>query len=386
MSTGDDQGPEHGGSVGVVDSMDPPAPAATLGNGAPGRKSKKRKPSAGRKAKVPAKKKSPPKYPRHALRSCLRIPEAILDQNAGRACTDCEALEFAGLSFNGPSQVELSSSSKYGLLERPEKGKVQPTDRAKRIIRPQDPRDEMEGLREALLAAPDVAEVYTHYRGENLPDEPFFSNALTDKFKIPADKVSEFKAIFLESLRDARLLEDHNGKFRLVDVTAGPAFEETGADSLKRLGKAAKVGASDTCFVMMPFDGPIGSYYSAIYQPAIEKAGLHAIRADDEIFGTGKIIDQVWRGIHSAKVLVAELTTRNPNVFYELGLAHALQKPVVLVSRTESDVPFDLQHVRVIYYDTDDPFWGEKLINKIAENVLSAITNPEEALLAPPDE
>jgi hypothetical protein len=68
-------------------------------------------------------------------------------------------------------------------------------------------------------------------------------------------------------------------------------------------------------------------------------------------------------------------------VFYELGLAHALGKPGVLVSSNQSDVPFDIQHVRVIYYDVRDPFWGEKLIAKIAENILSALKNPLEALL-----
>ena len=91
-------------------------------------------------------------------------------------------------------------------------------------------------------------------------------------------------------------------------------------------------------------------------------------------------MDQVWSGINAAKVLVAELTTRNPNVFYELGLAHALKKRVVLVSSNEADVPFDLKHIRVIYYDVTDPFWGSKLLDKVAENILSAIQNPEEAI------
>jgi hypothetical protein len=91
-------------------------------------------------------------------------------------------------------------------------------------------------------------------------------------------------------------------------------------------------------------------------------------------------MDQIWSGINAAKVLVAELTSRNPNVFYELGLAHALNKPVVLVSSNEPDVPFDLKHIRVIYYDVTDPFWGQKLIDKVAENILSALKNPEEAV------
>jgi hypothetical protein len=118
---------------------------------------------------------------------------------------------------------------------------------------------------------------------------------------------------------------------------------------------------------------------SDIYEPAIQKAGLRAVRADADIFGTGKIIDQ-WAGINASKVLVAELTTRNPNVFYELGLAHALDKPVVLISSNEDDVPFDLKHIRVIYYDVNDPFWGQKLIDKVAENIVSAVKNPEEAV------
>jgi hypothetical protein len=55
--------------------------------------------------------------------------------------------------------------------------------------------------------------------------------------------------------------------------------------------------------------------------------------------------------------LVAELTGRNPNALYEPGSAHALHKPVVLISSSEADVPFDVRHVRVIYYDVNDPFW-----------------------------
>lgn len=53
---------------------------------------------------------------------------------------------------------------------------------------------------------------------------------------------------------------------------------------------------------------------------------------------------------------------------------------MVLVSANEQDVPFDLKHIRVIYYDMNDPFWGQKLLTKVAENILSAITNPEEAI------
>ncbi len=322
-----------------------------------------------------------PPYPRHSLDKALRIPKAILEQNAGKECTDQESAKYVGVKYNGgPYSVELNSAIKFGLLERSEPGKVILTDIARKILKPQEKNDQLSGLREAVLKAPVISEIVSHYRGENLPDAVFFDNALTDKFKIPTDKLSEFKAIFFESLKKAELVVDHDGKNRVIDISAESPAHEKAKETFKKLEKTAKVKTGDTCFVMMPFAEPLGSYYEKVYKPAIEKAGLTPIRADNDIFGTGKIIDQVWNGINSAKVLIAELTDRNPNVFYELGLAHALQKPVVLISSNEKDVPFDLHHIRVIYYDVKDPFWGNKLIEKVAENILSAIKNPEEAI------
>jgi len=53
------------------------------------------------------------------------------------------------------------------------------------------------------------------------------------------------------------------------------------------------------------------------------------------------------------------------------------------VSSNENDVPFDVRHVRVIHYDVRDPFWGAKVIEKVAENILSAPKNRNEAILFP---
>jgi len=320
------------------------------------------------------------KFPRHSISKVLRIPKAIIVQNAGNECSIAESAEFVGVGNHGPYKLEISSATKYGLLESSAAGRIALTDLARRILRPQSEADELAGMREALLNAPQISDVYKHYRGENLPDEKFLNNTICDTYKVPRDKVEEFTKIFIESLTDAKLLQSHGDKTRVLDVTDEDSDTSEKTETLKKLGKGVKIEASDTCFVMQPFATPLGTYYDKIYKPAIEKAGLKPVRADNDIFGTGKIIDQVWRGISEAKVLVAELTDRNPNVFYELGLAHALNKPVVLISSNENDVPFDLQHIRVIYYDTTDPFWGSKLLDKVAENVISAIRNPEEAV------
>jgi hypothetical protein len=337
-----------------------------------------KKPSSVKRA-LPAGSKA--KFPRHSVAKAIRIPQAILDQNAGKACSRADAARFLGLgSPAGPFSVEISSALKYGFLEQAEAGFIQPTELAKKVLRPQSPKDTIDGYRQAVMKAPDISEVYQHYRGENLPDDQFLRNTVVETYKVPADSFQEFKQIFLDSLETAELISKHGDKTRVTDVAAGDPATHAPSDRLKKLEKATSIGANDSCFVMQPFAAPLGEYYEKIYKPAIEKAGLRPVRADAEIFATGKIMDQVWTGINAAKVLVAELTSRNPNVFYELGLAHAMKKPVVLVSAKEEDVPFDLQHIRVIYYDMSDPFWGNKLIDKVAENILSAIQNPEEAV------
>ncbi len=320
-------------------------------------------------------------FPRHSVEKALRIPKAILDQNAGKPCTIKDAAAFTGVKTSGPFQVEVASATKYGWLDRLEGRRIAPSELAKKVLRPQEANDEIEGFRQAVLQAPSIADVYKQYRGENLPDDKFLQNAVTDKYGVPEDKYAEFKVVLIESLETAGLLDRRGDKLRVIDVSAEEISSDDVTRRIRKLGKSVVLTSSDTCFVVQPFNPPFGDYYDKVYRPAIEKAGLTAMRADADIFGTGKIMDQIWSGIKAAKVLVAEMTSRNPNVFYELGLAHALNKPVVLVSSNENDVPFDLQHIRVIYYDVNDPFWGNKLMDKVAENILSAIENPKEATL-----
>jgi nucleoside 2-deoxyribosyltransferase len=94
----------------------------------------------------------------------------------------------------------------------------------------------------------------------------------------------------------------------------------------------------NSCFVIMPFGPPFDRYFKNVFVPAIEDAGRQAIRADS-IFLPSAIMPDIWRFLNEAKVLVADLAGRNPNVFYELGLAHALQKPLILVTNNFDDVP-----------------------------------------------
>jgi len=341
---------------------------------------KARTKSVAKKPKAkPSAKKTKTSFPRVSVKKALRIPRAILEQNAGKSCTRQAAASYCKCKLSSTLQQEIADAIKYGYLTTDD-GNLMPTALAKQVIRPGHSTDEINGLRTAFLQAPGFADVYSCYRGENLPEDQFLKNKIADEYGVEERKFSEFKEVFLESLKEAELVEEHGDVKRLKDVSDKISIAAADEKTIKKQSKAAGITSEDTCFVMQPFAPPHGDYYESVYKPAIEKAGLTPVRADAELFGTGKIIDQVCRGIKAAKVLVAELTTRNPNVFYELGLAHALMKPVVLVSSNTEDVPFDLKHIRVIYYDMTDPFWGQKLLDKVKENIVSAIERPEEAV------
>jgi hypothetical protein len=356
----------------------PPRKRTTTRRKTTARKTTARKTTTARKPATAATRAA--KFPRHSVERALRIPRAILDQNAGHETSPAEAAKFLGSKVSGEFNMEISSAKKYGFLSS-EGGKLAVTDRVKRALRPQNENDELAALREAVLDAPDISEVYNHYRGEYLPNPDFFRNALTDRFKIPADKVADFLSVFTESLQSAKLIDSDGDRSKLIDIGREETTRHTGSHDTRTKG-TPMVASGTTCFVMQPFVLPYGGYYETVFRPAIEQAGLTPVRADAEIFGAGKVMDQVWRGIRHAKVLVAELTTRNANVYYELGLAHAQGKPVVLIAAEGENVPFDVQHIRVVYYDVNDPFWGQKLIDKIAENIRSALSNPEEAIFA----
>jgi hypothetical protein len=154
------------------------------------------------------------------LKGPSAFPKAILEQNAGKPCTpEQAAVLLGGTSAKGPFGVEIASATKYGFLDRKE-GKLELTDLARRILRPTSTEDELRAYREAVLKAPEISEVYKHYRGENLPDdETFLRNTLVDTFHIPESDYPDFKKILFESLEKANLLQKHGDKTRVLDVS-----------------------------------------------------------------------------------------------------------------------------------------------------------------------
>lgn len=108
------------------------------------------------------------------------------------------------------------------------------------------------------------------------------------------------------------------------------------------------------CFFVMPFRADLNFFYLYMRRHLEERHGLRVERGDHRIL-TVPILDKIRQQIAEAKVIVADITGRNPNVFYELGLAHALEKPVVLITQDKAeDIPTDIRHLEFIRYDLSD--------------------------------
>jgi ClpX C4-type zinc finger len=103
------------------------------------------------------------------------------------------------------------------------------------------------------------------------------------------------------------------------------------------------------CFYLGPFSSPFNDIYRDHIAPTLDREGITVNRAD-EIFGTDSLIEDIWASIVGSAFVVADLTTKNANVLYEVGMAHTIGRPVVIITQDMDDVPFDLRHRRCIVY------------------------------------
>jgi nucleoside 2-deoxyribosyltransferase len=103
-------------------------------------------------------------------------------------------------------------------------------------------------------------------------------------------------------------------------------------------------------FVLMPFDAAFDDVYKLGIKETAEKLGIRAERVDEQIFHKENILERIYNQIDAADLIIADLTGRNPNVFYETGYAHAKGKLCLLLTSRADDIPFDLKHHRHLIY------------------------------------
>jgi len=123
-------------------------------------------------------------------------------------------------------------------------------------------------------------------------------------------------------------------------------------------------------FVVMQFAEPYDTFYGEVIQKQADAAGFDVVRIDEKA-GPGIIFQDIQREIEQAEIVIAELTPSNPNVFYELGYAHALGKPTILLAQRGAELPFDIRSYRVVFYN--DTIGGKAEVERNLRRHLEAI-------------
>jgi hypothetical protein len=124
-------------------------------------------------------------------------------------------------------------------------------------------------------------------------------------------------------------------------------------------------------FVLMPFTEKWSDRLYRLIQEELKELGIQCLRADNF---TGEIvIEDVWVGINQAAFIIADMTNKNPNVMYEMGIVHTVGKPAILITQHLKGIPFDLTHMR--HYGYEDNIDGFELLKTQLAKAVKGIYN-----------
>lgn len=325
-------------------------------------------------------------YPVQSFEDALQLAIAIQQHNSGkpvRRLTLFEALKKSPESSQNRDWV--TSAYRYGLirgsaqsdiLELTEDGKIASGDEYSEY-ECTEARVQLAILRVAPFKA-----LYDELASSRkFPERQFLVDLAKDKAIVPENLINEALDLFTVNAKFVGLLRVISGVERLITLEhllellsyepPEPAREtisisETGiADrpvavpiAVPSQPKTAKTALDEVCFYISPIGEPTSEqrqhadlFLSYIIQPALEGTGLKVVRAD-KIDRPGIISSQIIRHLLRSRLVIADLSFHNPNVFYELAIRHASRLPTVHIVRASDPIPFDVNQMRTIKIDS----------------------------------
>ena len=131
--------------------------------------------------------------------------------------------------------------------------------------------------------------------------------------------------------------------------------------------------------MIMPFAQAFSGIYTDVIRPLVKDLGLIITRGDEFNSVNGSIVEEVWSALNNCQFVIAEITGGNDNVFYELGIAHTLNKPAILITQATKpeNVPFDIRHLRYIQYE-NTVSGGAKLRDDLKVNITRLLSDLHE--------
>lgn len=353
------------------------------------------------KARTRKKRKQRP-FPACSFAEAKELADAILEYGSGQPVRRISLFDHINKSpESSTSRQWITNAGKYGLIKgsyAAEHLELTPGG-AKAVDDEISKRESVKArVKLAIEDIPPFKTLYDRFVGNKLPARAALIDAAKE-LEVADEFAEEAVDTFIVNLRDLGLLQTLSGAERIVTIDhlldslpSGAVKPESGSvqTHTHTAGHLVTLEQGDfesTCFYVTPI-GEEGSehrkhsdlFLGSIVEPALEQFQLKVIRAD-AIEKPGVITRQIIDYLLRARLVVADLSFHNPNVFYELAIRHAARLPVVQIIRTIDKVPFDLNQVRTIKIDTSDIYSLVPRIDtyrsEVANQVRRALDNPD---------
>lgn len=312
----------------------------------------------------------------------MGLPEAIIQSAPAGSIRRLTLLDQLGKSPSSSATRQwITNSSKYGLTTGNYNAETLAlTALGRKAV------DETEGIaartRARFEAGIGSVEVFKRLYETNLGNRLPLQAVLIDQakeFGVPDADLNECIETFTVNAKYIGVLRTLSGAERLVTLDAlvddhlpkgqvkggdraivNPPVRPPVASPTSSTSKTVDSDFEQTCFYITPIGSEESEgrkhadlFMGSLVEPALKEFGLQVVRAD-LIGDAGMITRQIIDYIVHSKLVIADLSFHNPNVFYELALRHAVRKPIVQISRAADPLPFDIGQVRTVVVDTTD--------------------------------
>lgn len=319
-------------------------------------------------------------YPTAPFEEIIILAETIFKIGSGLAVRRLTIFDEIGKSPESSSSRELvTNSGKYGLTKGGYAAEqIELTDTGRRVVDPEyTPRERARARIESAIFGVEIFKLlYENVVGKKLPTRNFLIDTCKDA-EIPEEHLEEAVDTFTLNLRSVGLLKTIAGAERVIAVdmaldelpskariptTDDDAEREPNTRSVGSLITADQATFETTCFLVTPIGEPGSAerqhsdlIMGSFVEPALDGSGLTVVRAD-KIDKPGVITRQIVDYLVNARLVIADLSFSNPNVFYELAIRHAIRKPIIQIIREGDRIPFDVNQMRTIKIDLSNVY------------------------------
>jgi hypothetical protein len=320
-------------------------------------------------------------FPASPLEEPLGFSRQIFDFGSGEPVRRLTLFDHIGKApESGASRQLIVNAGKYGLIKGGYQSDIlELTPEGLRAVDPEiSERDQARARIKLAIEDIDVfAKLHERFIGKALPAKAALIDAAME-FGTSADAAAEAVETFVVNLRFVGLLVTLSGAERIV--SKDHALDQLPASTIPTRpqpvdGPASPIITSEhaqfesTCFYVTPIGSPESEqrkhsdlFLGSFIEPVLQSFGLRVVRADG-IDKPGVITKQIMEYLVRSRLVVADLSYHNPNVFYELAIRHMMRLPIVQIIRKQDPIPFDINQMRTIVIDTTDIY---TLVPKIA--------------------